>query len=121
MRRAAIAAVICLLLAGCASTPTLDHVVDGDTLHVRVDGALERVRLWAVNTPERGKPGAREATAALRALCTGVDIKLDRVGRDRAGRTVARVWCGGQDAALVLLRAGHATVDARFHPPAEYR
>ena len=47
----------------------LVRVVDGDTVVVRLeDGAVERVRLLRVNTPERDQLGYAEATAALRRM-----------------------------------------------------
>lgn len=49
------------------------HVVDGDTLDVLIDRGFretreDRIRLYGVNTPERGEPGYKEATEALRAM-----------------------------------------------------
>ena len=59
-----------LLLASVASAGSLEgvvvHVVDGDTIHVRVGDRVEKVRYICVNTPEvrhqqKGEdPGVRE-------------------------------------------------------------
>ena len=37
-----------------ATNAVITHVVDGDTVDVRVDGRRERVRLIGINTPNRG-------------------------------------------------------------------
>ena len=64
---------------GTGALATVVHVVDGDTLDVRVGGQVERVRLLGVDTPETVKPGhagrvlrprgveAHQAAAARRA------------------------------------------------------
>lgn len=49
------------------------HVVDGDTIDVRVDRGFRdtsemRIRLYGVNTPERGQPGYTEASITLATL-----------------------------------------------------
>lgn len=48
-------------------------VVDGDTLDVIVDRGFHdtstmRLRLYGINTPERGEPGWQEATDGLRSI-----------------------------------------------------
>jgi micrococcal nuclease len=53
-------------------------VVDGDTLDVRLDRGFRdtsemRVRLYGINTPERGQPGAADATQWLRNVVQGFD------------------------------------------------
>lgn len=54
------------------------HVVDGDTLDVTIDLGFrltitERVRLYGIDTPERGDAGYLDATVALRGLVMGFD------------------------------------------------
>ena len=59
----------CLPLVG------VTDIVDGDTLDVRAGGETFRVRVFGVNTPERGRPCYREATDALRRLAGG-EVRL---------------------------------------------
>ena len=44
------------------------RIVDGDTLDVLIDGVKHRVRLFGVDTPERGEPCYKEATERTRQL-----------------------------------------------------
>lgn len=106
------------------------HVVDGDTIDVRVDGrGLERVRLIGIDTPEVGTCGAAPATAAAARLARGrrVDLRGDstQATRDRYERLLAYVWLpGGQDLGFRLLAGGHARVyvyDRPFARLAAYR
>ena len=42
--------------AAVETNAVIDHVVDGDTVDVHIDGRTERVRLIGINTPNRGEP-----------------------------------------------------------------
>lgn len=94
------------------------HVVDGDTVRVRLADRVETVRYIGVNTPEvrhptRGRePGGREATEINRALVAGkrVSLELDVQERDRYGRLLAYLWVGGTMVNAELLRRGYAQV-----------
>ena len=95
------------LLAGCtrpaAATDgiaTVTHVVDGDTIDVRIVGRTERVRLIGIDTPETKKPNtpiecygpeASAYTTTLLPVGTSVRIERDVVGRDDYGRLLGYV------------------------------
>jgi endonuclease YncB( thermonuclease family) len=87
------------------------RVVDGDTLHVRVGGEDETVRIVGIDTPEVGDCGAAEATDALEDLARGrVVLRRDPTQdrRDRYGRLLAYVSAGGADVGERLVRDGWA-------------
>ena len=94
------------------------RIVDGDTIHVRVDGRVEKVRYIGVNTPEvhhprKGEePGGRAAAAVNRDLVTGrrVRLELDAQSRDRHGRLLAYVWVDDTMINAELVRRGFAQV-----------
>ncbi len=67
-------------------------VLDGDTFEIETG---QRVRLANVNAPEVGKPGADEATAKLRELVDGKNVRIDPVGTSY-GRVVANVTVDGE-------------------------
>jgi micrococcal nuclease len=89
--------------AGAARVGRVVRVVDGDTIHVRVDGRDERVRYIGIDTPEEVKPDtpvqcfARAAAAANGKLVAGRDVRLvpDVEERDRFGRLLAYVFRSG--------------------------
>lgn len=94
-------------------------VVDGDTLHVRIRGRQEKVRLIGIDTPETHGPGGLkecfgpEAASRLRALTpVGADVRLvrDEEPRDRYGRLLAYVYLAGDDTFVneVLVAEGFA-------------
>ena len=113
----------CLLVAGCGGSsdaspvPTSDglqprgetdtglgviRVVDGDTLHVNLDGQDVTVRLIGIDTPETVKSGSPvecfgpEASDFAKRSLSGQTVTLEydaSQGRaDRFGRTLAYAW-----------------------------
>ena len=69
------------------------RIVDGDTIHVLVDGVDETVRFYGIDTTEVGQPCSAEATARTRAL-VGTEVRLlpDARNRDRYGRLLRYVY-----------------------------
>lgn len=126
LRRTICIAACCLVTAVLAvgaaragdftKTGTVTHVVDGDTVDVRLaSGKIERVRVIGIDTPERGDCWASQATSATQRLAFGKRVAL--VGdatqdtRDRYGRLLAYVWLpGGKDLGFQLVAGGYAKV-----------
>ncbi|MEL1135395.1 thermonuclease family protein [Desulfitobacterium sp. THU1] len=103
---------------------TVERVVDGDTIILRMDGQRERVRLIGINTPEsvpnnpdRVVPYGKVSAEFTRGLLEGkeVEIELDVEERDQYDRLLAYVYLNGEMVNKVLLREGHATVTT--YPP----
>ncbi len=91
------------------------RVVDGDTVDVRFDGRLERVRLLNVDTPETVDPDrpveclGEEATAFLaETLPSGTEVTLefDVDRQDRYGRLLAGVFVGQELVNAEIARRG---------------
>ena len=93
-------------------------VNDGDTLTARCGSAANdrqvRVRIAAIDAPERGQPYGKRARQALSALCHRQQAVISSTGKDRYGRLVADVQCQGQDAGMYLVDAGLAWVYDRY-------
>lgn len=88
------------------------HIVDGDTIDVRIGGRDERVRYYGIDTPERGDPCYKEATDRNKALAGDTVLLLpDARDRDRGGRLLRYVFDErGEsiDAALIAEGLAHA-------------
>lgn len=107
------------LRAGGSAAATVERVIDGDTIVVRLDGRRERVRYVGVDTPETVKPGtpvqcygpaAHALNARLLAPGQRILLRFDRELRDRYGRLLAYVY-RVRDTLFVnaaLMRAGAA-------------
>ncbi|MFZ3495445.1 thermonuclease family protein [Streptomyces sp. 5.8] len=108
-----------------APRPTVVGIIDGDTIDVRgvggllPDGVTSRVRLLAIDAPEKGACFSREATARIKALLpqgSGLRIERDTELKDPYDRHLLYVW--NEQGVLVnesLVRSGHA--EGVLHPP----
>jgi micrococcal nuclease len=93
-------------------------IVDGDTIHARVQGRDERVRYIGIDTPETGgdrgpQPYGAEARERNRQLVEGQTVRLvlDAQDRDRYGRILAYVYApDGSFVNAKLVVEGYARV-----------
>lgn len=103
--------------AGATEQAEVLRVVDGDTIEVDLDGAVEDVRYIGIDTPESVKPGApvecfgKEAAELNAELVDGRTVRLvfDAERRDRFGRLLAYVFVGGELVNAELVERGYAT------------
>ena len=89
-------------------------VTDGDTIIVLHEGFPERIRLVEIDAPEKRQPFGRRSTETLSELCLHKMATLIEKGRDRYGRTLARVTCDGQDANAEQVRKGMAWAYTKY-------
>jgi micrococcal nuclease len=136
MKRASVVVLVAIVLnAGCADQPTtspgvaptlsvpITDVVDGDTIHVLLDGRIERVRLIGVDAPEIDHPdqpaecfGEESALFTRRRLEGGrVEIEFDVERRDRFDRLLGYVFLDGELFNATLVSRGFAI--ERAYPP----
>ncbi|MEL6826613.1 MAG: thermonuclease family protein [Pseudomonadota bacterium] len=91
------------------------YIVDGDTLNL--EGVQRRIRIWGIDTPERGETGFQEATNALRDLTKGQHLTVIAMetSSDRYGRTIARLRRDdGLDIGRAMIEGGHAREYCRY-------
>jgi len=90
-------------------------ISDGDTLTLRIEGQPQgRVRLSAIDAPEKRQAFGTRAKEALSDLCFGKIATVEVVDTDRYGRAVADVWCDGTYANEVMVEQGPAWVYRRY-------
>lgn len=94
---------------------TVIRVVDGDTVDVRLESSrVVRLRLWGVDTPERGEPFSQEATRFSRALLFSKQVHIQGKDVDGHGRLVARITTDETLASEALVSAGLACTFHRY-------
>lgn len=96
-------------------TGTITRVIDGDTVELSDhSGALTKLRLAQIDTPESAQPYGKEATAALLLLVRGKAVRAEVVDVDRYGRSVVELYVGGVHVNDVMVREGHAWAYTRY-------
>ena len=91
------------------------RVIDGDTLDVLITGTKHRVRLFGVNTPERGERCYEAATERTRHL-SGDMVRIESGPRseDRYGRLLFYLYTrSGESIDATLIQEGLATAWTR--------
>lgn len=97
----------------------VEKIIDGDTIDVRINGSIARIRYFGVDTPERGDKCFREATDRNTQL-VGEKVLLlpDARTEDNFGRLLRYVFLAdgtSVDATLVAEGFGWAwTRDGRY-------
>ncbi len=103
------------------------EIIDGDTLRMKLDGKVCKLRLIGVNSPELSHPtrgeepfaaAARDYTRQKLAGQT-VFLEFDVEKTDQYGRLLAYVWQGEEMFNATLLRDGYAQM-ATFPPNVKY-
>jgi len=90
------------------------RVADGDTITVLRDREQVKVRLLEIDAPEKAQAFGNRSKQSLSDLCFNKTARLDDKGKDRYGRTLARVYCDGVDANAEQVRRGMAWVYDRY-------
>ena len=91
------------------------RVIDGDTLEVLIAGTKHRVRLFGVDTPERGERCYEAATERTRHL-SGDMVRIESGPRseDRYGRLLFYLYTlSGESIDATLIQEGLATAWTR--------
>lgn len=100
-------------------TYLVQQVVDGDTVELRIDGRMQKVRLIGMDTPEVVDPRkvvqcfGREASTQAHKLLEGQTVRLEydvQVGeRDKYGRLLGYLFLpDGTNYAEKMIRDGYA-------------
>ncbi|AOG24418.1 hypothetical protein BSY15_207 [Acidovorax sp. RAC01] len=99
-----LASLLCLVVA----------IHDGDTLTARCGSPASyqqvRLRVAAIDAPESRQAFGQKSRQHLAQLCFRQQATLQPVEKDKYGRTVAHVRCGGTDVAAAQVSAGMAWV-----------
>jgi micrococcal nuclease len=103
---------------GPRSGAVVTRIVDGDTIHVDLDGTDTTIRIIGIDTPERDGPYTdeecfgREASRYTEEALDGrhVELEFDVERTDRFDRTLAYVWLDDELFDERILSDGYAVL-----------
>lgn len=98
----------------CLATPTLEKVLDGDTVIIRDEGRTYHLRLLDIDAPELHQAFGKQSRRSLATLCSKTEIEVHVQGQDMYGRTVGHLYCGHTDASLSQIAGGMAWFNQRY-------
>lgn len=115
----ALGVAVVLALSGCLPRDSFEatcvRVYDGDTIEVMAGGPSSlRVRLHAIDAPEKGQPFSDVARKRTRELVEGRRVRVEVRDRDPYDRLVARVYVDDRDLSEQLITEGLAWHYARY-------
>lgn len=99
------------------------NVADGDTLTARCGqpGAYQqvKVRIAAIDAPEKAQPYGNRSRQALRDLCMHKPATIHTRSIDRYKRTVGDVECDGHEVGMHMVSRGWAWVYVKYAAPTD--
>jgi micrococcal nuclease len=107
--------VLCFPLTAHAWMAKVVSVTDGDTIKVfNADQGQVKIRLYGIDTPEKGQPYGKAAGKHLASLIAGAMVEVETATTDRYGRTVGIVWDNELNINQQMVQAGYAWVYQRY-------
>lgn len=123
-----------------ASKPQEDHKqlipavivknIDGDTVEVKINSRVEKIRMLCVDTPETHHPrlgvqpfGPEASEYTKKILSVGTQVEIEPGigdGRDKYGRLLAYIYVNGKMFNEMLLEKGLARVAYIYAPNTKY-
>jgi len=89
-------------------------VSDGDTISVLREGKGELIRLYGIDTPEKGQAFGERAKQFTSGMVYGKTVKVDTKDLDQHGRSVALIYVGGQSLNEALIKNGLTWVYPKY-------
>jgi endonuclease YncB( thermonuclease family) len=113
--RTLLAALLSFILLVCSIhaqtiTGKVVGVADGDTITVLEGTTQYKIRLYGIDTPERGQDFGKRAKQFTSGMVFGKQVRVDQKDMDRYGRVVGMVYAGGTCVNEEIIKAGMAWV-----------
>ena len=90
------------------------NVVDGDTIKVKFENKIKKIRLSAIDAPEMKQRSGKESKKFLYDLIYKKKIKFHKLGIDRFGRFLGIIYLNNKDVNLEMVLNGHAWVYRKY-------
>ena len=99
------------------------NVVDGDTIKVKFENKVKKIRLSAIDAPEIKQNHGKESKKFLSDLIKKKKIKFHKLGTDRYRRLLGIIYYNDKDVNLEMVINGHAWVYRKYlrSIPKKYR
>lgn len=89
-------------------------VTDGDSIKVLQERNQVKIRLYGIDTPEKGQAFGNKAKKYTASLVAGKVVDIEPITKDRYGRTVALVRVSWKNVNEEIIRAGYGWVYRKY-------
>jgi endonuclease YncB( thermonuclease family) len=97
-------------------------VTDGDSITCLTPEKQQvKIRMNAIDAPERGQPFANKSKQALSDMVFGKDVEVEDLGTDKYKRTIGRVTVSGLDVNHEMVAKGMAWQYVKYDQSRELR
>lgn len=104
--------LLLLMLPACVPANELVgkvvHISDGDSIIVLADEVQHKVRLGAIDAPERFQAFGNKSKKSLTGLIAGKHVTVSYNKRDKYGRIVGKVYLQDMDVGMEQVKRGMA-------------
>lgn len=112
--------LVILLLVSCKSSPfsslsaekvlhgQVIDVLDGDTVKLRSDWHIYKIRLAGIDAPEKQQAYGVQSKIYLEHLIADKDVSIKVLSCDQYGRYVGKIYLNGKDINGEMIRSGYA-------------
>lgn len=116
--------VILICILSCAPQPQEGYVVkviDGDTFDMKYGTEKMRIRLYGIDSPERGQAFNKKAKQFTAGLIAGKEVRVVILNKDRYGRFVGDAFLlDGTHINSEIIKAGYAWHFKRYSDDPEF-
>lgn len=83
-------------------------VLDGDTVKLRSDWHIYKIRLAGIDAPEKQQAYGAQSKIYLEHLIADKDVSIKVLSCDQYGRYVGKIYLNGKDINGEMIRSGYA-------------
>lgn len=88
----------------------VSQVIDGDTIIVKKDKKVMKIRLYGIDAPEIKQPFGYESKHILKGMIENKLVSIDLKWRDKYGRIIGIVYLGKKCINEIMVKKGMAWV-----------
>lgn len=113
MKKSILLLLLSITIVSCSDVKTLKgrivKVTDGDTvILLDSDSTQHKIRLDAIDAPEKGQAFVNKATEYLASLIAGKDVIVEYEKTDQYKRILGTIYCEDMNINNEMVRAGYA-------------
>lgn len=84
------------------------RVLDGDTVEIKINNEIKKIRLFGIDAPEKDQPYGLMAREFLNRIILDKEVNLSIKDEDKYGRILAIIYLNDKDINKIMVKNGFA-------------